>query len=133
MRRTAFLPIFLLLALPALAAEEPRTGTFSDMYYNEAGGDLLGTEVRIVYGREGHKVVFQTASGIPDDPVVVDARFTDGFLEFALQAGQWDKPAHFRGRIVARRLMGTLTDEDGGEEKLDLPRRAGYWDQRVFE
>lgn len=47
------------------------TGTFTDLAYNREGGDVMGTEIRIVAGRHGLQATVQVAEGSPSDLVLI--------------------------------------------------------------
>ena len=44
---------------------------------------------------------------------------------------EWDHPGHFQGTISARKVSGVLRLQNGVDVPLDLPRRAGYWDDPI--
>ena len=60
------------------------TGMFSDMAYNEEGGDLLGTEIFVTYARDGYFVVYQSSEGEPTTPVVVPAAISGTSIKFSV-------------------------------------------------
>ncbi|MBI5190551.1 MAG: hypothetical protein HZA22_07735 [Nitrospirae bacterium] len=121
--------LFLVLSLScAYASDIKRTGTFSDLEYNEEGGDLLGSEIRIVVGKDGYEGTFQISEGEPDSlvllsPVVID----DGNnVSFKIKSGYY--AGKFTGRIAKDILTGTLTLVDGTKIKFHLKRGRSYWE-----
>jgi hypothetical protein len=99
------------------------TGTFSDMYFNEEGGDLLGTEVRIVVGKDGYQATVQLAEGGPSDLMVVDVQTSGDSVRFKLPSGE-----RFEGRVTAKYLRGQFVDTGGPPQVVKLARGRSYWD-----
>lgn len=135
MSRSAFLAGALLwLLLPGIACcEQPgisKTATFSTMYYNEEGGDLLGEEIRrIVYTSAGFEAAYQEAIGGPSRLVVVPITITeDNEIEFIVPERGDMTAGTFRGKIEAGRIVGVLTTVKGYEISMTLPRKKSYWD-----
>lgn len=130
--------LFILALLSAVAAHAGSkaaagsgfAGTYSTMYYNNEGGDLLGEELRIVLGKSGYKGILQFSEGRPSDPVLMDVRIEGSAISFDTPA-EWDYPGHFQGTISARKVSGVLRLQNGVDVPLDLPRRAGYWDDPI--
>ena len=75
---------------PAAGAEKHIgiTRIFSDMYFNQEGGDLLGTEIFIVYGgRETGYVAFvQESDGEPGPPMIVPVEANGDKASFTVPA-----------------------------------------------
>jgi hypothetical protein len=123
------------IAPPAIASAADSktqiTGIYSDLYYNEEGGDLLGTEVFIVFAdHDGYVAFVQCWGGGTTRPVVVSVDVKLDTVSFkvpepALCAGS------YKGRITISGLRGTWTHEvDGGgteTEPVHLSRRHSYW------
>jgi len=104
------------------------TGTYSDLYYNEEGGDLLGCEIRIVVAKDGYEGTFQMSEGGPDSlllikPITVeDDKIKFKVPEESLYAGE------FAGKITKTCLKGVLTFKSGNKLVLNLKRGKSYWD-----
>lgn len=115
------------------------TGTFSNMYYNEEGDDLLGEELKIVlgddHGSDGDYPLigmYQEAGGGPFDPILVDVRCDGHTVEFTLPKVDHYAEGRFRGTITSKGIHGKMTYPNGAEgDETDLPRRASYWDEFV--
>lgn len=111
-------------------------GTFSNMYFHQEAGDLLGEEIKIVIGeqRKGDAApligIFQQAMGAPLNPVLVDVRCGKDGVEFALPESSGAEGI-FRGTITKKGIHGVFTNTKGARDEIDLPRRASYWDKRV--
>ena len=105
-------------------ADRP-TGTFTDMRYHRDSGDVVGTEVHVVYSRSGYYVVYQSSEGEPGIPVVVPAKVAGAELEFDVPASV-DSRGRFTGTFDAERLTGTFA---GSQERVDLKRGSSYWDR----
>jgi hypothetical protein len=128
MRSVAFFIAGLVLTSAAHAADRaPRvTGFFSDMHYNEEGGDVIGTEVHIVVTRGGYHAVVQCAEGEPGVSVVVPVVASGSAIEFELPDQQQILccPGRFRGTVSKDALRGKF---DGCGDKLVLKRKRSYW------
>jgi hypothetical protein len=101
----------LILAFPLLAFGEAKlkiTGTYSDLKYNEEGGDLLGCEIRIVVAKEGYEGTFQMSEGGPDSLLLINPITVEGdkikfkVPEESLYAGE------FAGKINKAGLKGVF-------------------------
>jgi len=111
-------------AAAALASKQPKpTGMFSDMQYNDDGGDLLGTEVFITYAHDGYFVVYQSSEGEPITPVVVPATISGTSITFVVPKTA-DPRGSFSGTIGAKELTGSFS---GSKEIIHLKRKASYW------
>jgi hypothetical protein len=111
-------------AAAAPASKQPKpTGMFSDMQYNDEGGDLLGTEVFITYAHDGYFVVYQSSEGEPITPVVVPATISGTSITFVVPKTA-DPRGSFSGTIGAKELTGSFS---GSKEIIHLKRKASYW------
>lgn len=122
---------YLLTPLPSLTANatEKFTGIYSDMYFNQEGGDVLGIEIFIVFSNDGYKVIFQDAEGVPSVPIVIAAEIKDNKIMFELpdRTGYSGK---FIGRFIKNKLIGHF--ESGalshtGNPIITLEYRRSYW------
>jgi len=112
----------------AIAQESVRiTGTYSDMYYNKEGGDVLGEEIRIVATAAGYQGVLQFAEGVPSDLIVVDVRLDGNKVSFSIP-GPSAYAGQFAGVLDNGVLKGELRFKSGTTEVIKLPRRKSYWD-----
>ena len=99
-------------------------GCYSDLAYNEEGGDLLGFELFIVYARDKYYVLYQSSEGGPDVPLLLPVDATEDFsIRFMLPPGN---PRHglFTGVITKSGLMGKFLING---EHVTLQRKASYW------
>jgi hypothetical protein len=111
-------------AAAAPASKQPKpTGIFSDMQYNDEGGDLLGTEVFITYAHDGYFVVYQSSEGEPITPVVVPATISGTSITFVVPKTA-DPRGSFSGTIGAKEMTGSFS---GSKEIVHLKRKASYW------
>jgi hypothetical protein len=104
-------------------------GTYTDLSYNREGGDILGTEIRIVGTRRGFQATVQVAEGSAS-PLIVGAVFAvdaTGKFGFALPSNDLGL-RRFDGVIVGAVLRGTFTFADGKTERVTLRRGRSYWD-----
>ena len=129
MRQLAF--VLLLIASPAAAdAKPPISGLYGDLTYNDEGGDLLGTEIRIVKSAEHYEAYVQTAEGTPG-PVrraAVTASGNHVHFTVAEKDGSHDE---YDGRITSGGFDGTRTSVSPSRmvaSPLRLPRlKKSYW------
>lgn len=113
-----------LTAATAANARQPKpTGMFSDMAYNDEGGDLLGTEIFVTYARDGYFVVYQSSEGEPTTPVVVPATISGTSIKFSVPKSI-DPRGNFIGTIGLQELTGSFS---GNKEVIHLKRKASYW------
>ena len=103
------------------------TGTYSDMYYNKEGGDVLGTEIKIVFGAGSYQGTLQIAEGEPSGLVVVQVKAEGNKIAFSIPD---DNPyaGQFEGIVSAESLQGEFRFKGGGSEKVKLRRGESYWD-----
>lgn len=124
----------LLLAFSASTAQQrPRiTGFFTDMHYIEQSGDVLGTEVWIVYGGgEEYYAAVQMAEGSPTPPMVVPVQVSGSRVRFMTRQPLRDHDGKPAPDLVTQ-FDGTIT-RDGLSLSINnsqphlLNRRASYW------
>jgi hypothetical protein len=133
-KRTGLTGLALALVVFAWAATAPAkrpaspTGTFSSMYYNEEGGDLIGTEIRIVYTRKGFQGTIQDAEGEPDE-LILFAATIDGDNHFTISypSPKTGDPVRISGRVTEAGLETKTKWWTGGNL---LKRAPSYWDVR---
>ena len=99
------------------------TGIYSDMYYNDEGGDIIGHELFIVYSRDNYYVFFQSSEGEPDMPQLVPARIEGSAIYFTLVSSD-AKVIQFNGVITDDELTGKF---DNSERLIILRRGKSYW------
>lgn len=103
------------------------TGIYSDLHYIEESGDLLGTEIFIVFGGGGgYYAYLQCAEGGPSKPVLVMATVRGNEVELAPHN---DQDSHcpntkFKGKISTQGLKGKF---DGTDYPALLKRKRSYW------
>ena len=116
--------LFLLLGA-FLEAQNPTvklTGTFSNLEYNEEGGDLLGSEVFIFFAGE-HWVLYQESIGEPVEPSLVRAKVNGDSIEFTVPDIGGAKKT-FKGKITKTHLIGKFS---GSKAAVKLARKKSYW------
>jgi hypothetical protein len=99
------------------------TGMYSNMSYNNEGGDILGVEVFLVYSRDGYRVVYQSSEGEPASPIVLPARIDGKTISFSLPSNI-DPRGNFAGNIEPTELVGRFS---GNGQTVHLMRRPSYW------
>jgi hypothetical protein len=127
------LAIVLLFLLPAVSLKaEPRRarvpGTYSNLQFNEDGGDLLGMEIKIVPIGDHFQAVVLVSEGEPQPMVVVVVSVHGNSLGFSVP-GKDRTSWKFSGQVSPKSLTGTISYAQGGVEKVVLPRQCGYWDR----
>lgn len=73
MHSELLISILLVTSLAAPAQDQVNTkttGMYSNMEFNDEGGDLLGMEVYLVSGAGEYFAVVQCAGGVPAPPVI---------------------------------------------------------------
>jgi hypothetical protein len=129
----AAVSVGLMSLTPALAAKSDVqiTGIYSDLYYNAEGGDLLGTEIFIVFADTDDFVAFvQCWQGGTTRPTVVSVGVNEDAISFAVP-----EPAScagtFKGRITISGFDGVWTHSVGQgrteTEPVHLKRKHSYW------
>jgi hypothetical protein len=121
--------VWLAIASPALHGR-PKvkvTGLYSNLHWVKEAGDVVGTEVLIVYSTGGlpgqHWAYVQIAEGSPSPPFLVKATVSGDQVEFTLPEAA-GKARRFMGKVTEKGLVGQF---EGSAEKLVLPRRKSYW------
>ncbi len=127
MARIVTILILLLVSSLAWGAIKTKvTGLFSDMRYISEAGDVLGTEIFIVYSNSGYYAVMQCAEGAPSKPVVVSASIKDNEvkLEPHNDLSSHCPMATFTGQITSSGLRGKF---EGTDYPGLLKRQRSYW------
>jgi hypothetical protein len=105
-------------------------GTFSNLEYNQEGGDLLGMEIKIVPTKKGYQGALQIAEGGPSELMVVDVSFEKDNVKFEIpKAYSVYGGGVFEGKIDSKGIKGTLRFKETEGEKEILTRGRGYWDK----
>lgn len=101
------------------------TGLFSDMRWIAEAGDVVGTEVFIMYSTDGlagdYWALVQIAVGVPGPPALVRATVAGDLIEFTLPEAMGGR---FVGRVTSKGLTGKF---ERFTDRLTLPRRKSYW------
>jgi hypothetical protein len=121
----------LALLSSATAAEKPIhiTGIYSDLRYNKQAGDLMGTEIFILPGPNGHQAFFQTAFGEQYTAVIVPVDAYKDRITFTISEPLFGAGV-YEGRISATGFVGTITTTYNGKSDfrpLRLRRKNSYW------
>ena len=115
--------VALLTITSSAGTRGPRvTGIYSDMRYIDEAGDVVGTEVFVVYSAEGYYAVIQVAEGKPSVPTVVPMTVDGARVSFSLPGEQGG--GLFRGQVTDSSLSGRFAD---GRAPWDLKRGKSYW------
>ena len=108
----------------------PLAGTYSNLLYMAAEGDVTGMEMTIIpSGSEGnytYHALIQMAEGEPGVPQLVPVTFNAPMVTITFEypgAGT----VRFDGRLTGSALVGNLTGAQFGSTKYVLPRKAGFW------
>lgn len=114
-------------AAPPPPAEIQITGVYSDLRQIEETGDILGTEVFLLYSGDGgegrYHALVQFAEGVPEPPQLVAAQVQGTRVEFtATFLG--DLPMRFRGEVTRDALRGEF---EGPAGQVALPRGKSFW------
>ena len=122
-------PTFFIVVAIAIHAQKPLriTGTYSNMYFNEEGGDVSGEELKIVLACKGYQGALQFAQGVPSDLVVVDVKVDGTKVTFSIPERS-EYPGRFRGIVENGVLKGKFSFANGASEEVKLKRGKSYWD-----
>jgi hypothetical protein len=117
-----------LLALVSVASAQngrPRiSGVYTDLEYNQEGGDLLGMELLIIPSDpSGYRAFVQIAEGGPPFAVIVPLLVDGSHVEFTLPASSAYSGDHFVGTLSSTKLV--LHSPRGKDETLN--RGKSYW------
>jgi hypothetical protein len=132
--RNVFLGIIVAMMFRPLEAVETKVripGIYSNLYYNREGGDLLGTEIFIVFAdSDGYVAFVQCWQGGTTMPVVVPVKVDGDKLSFSIPAPSLGE-GEYKGTISAAGFDGTWRRRDTrdgfSEEKIHLKRTKSYW------
>lgn len=122
----------LLLSTPTFATQtKPHiTGIYSDLYYNEEGGDLLGTEIFIVYSGSEYVAFFQCWEGGSAGPTVSTVEVNGDAISFKVPAPSFGEGT-YKGHITKKGFDGTwtrlLTNGTIVQGSVHLKRKLSYW------
>jgi hypothetical protein len=127
--------LFAIIATGASAQTKPPnpqkqvrvTGTYTNMYYNAEGGDVIGDEIKIVYTRNGYQGVVQFAEGEPEELVIVGVEVVGARVSFSVPDSS-PYAGKFTGIIEKDILRGEFKFKNGGADKVELKRGKSYWD-----
>jgi hypothetical protein len=118
----------LLIIIPSSIAEHASkvTGTYTNMQFNNEGGDLLGQELKIVLTRKGYQGAQQFAEGGAGE-LIVDVHIETDQINFVIP-DSYSEAGQFSGTIQNGKIPGLFKFKRGGEEKIDLGKGKSYWD-----
>lgn len=116
---------FILPFVAPAAEKTPKiTGIFSDMRYHKESGDVLGTEIFIVFSNKGHFAVVQCAEGAPGAPASVPVTVKGAKIAFTLPDDRSGCSGDFQGTVSATGLKGRFKNESAD---VSLQRKQSYW------
>lgn len=115
-------------AVPAAPPQQRITGIYSDLSYNEEGGDLLGMELLIVPSGSGPGLAYsafvQIAEGGAPYVALVPLKVSGKQIEFTLPANEPYGGLRFVGTV---NNSGISIRSDHGEAE-QLKRGRSYWE-----
>jgi hypothetical protein len=104
------------------------TGTYTNMYYNKEGGDVLGEELKVVVTQGGqYQGALQFAEGEPEHLLLVNIEVTGDTIRFVVPEGD-TRAGSFSGTISGSAIHGEFRYANGAVEKVVLKRGKSYWD-----
>ena len=103
------------------------TGTYSDMRYVPDAGDVIGTEIKIVFTGKGFQGALQIAEGSPGTLMLVEVEQKGNSISFSIPE---DSPyaGAFHGSISGSVLRGDFQFKTGGSQAVVLRKGKSYWD-----
>jgi len=114
--------------LEADEKSQPRiTGTYSAMRYVPDAGDVIGTEIKIVFTGKGFQGALQIAEGSPGALMLVEVEQKGNSISFSIPE---DSPyaGTFHGSISGGVLRGDFQFKTGGSQAVVLRKGKSYWD-----
>ena len=105
------------------------TGMYSNLYYNEEGGDLLGVELFIFRSKDGYQVLVQMAEGELPTASLVPLDVDGPNIRFTLPGGG-DSGMTFSGTVSAKGISGHWGNgqlSSTGTKDEVLKRGKSYW------
>jgi hypothetical protein len=113
-------------AAPPSTPQQKITGVFSDLRQIPSEGDVVGTEVFLVYAGSAYFVLLQCAQGRIGTPELLPAIVRYPQLEFGIPANTATHcpTGDFRGTLSNRGLRGSV---QGKEWPSFLPRKRSFW------
>ena len=112
---------------PVQAEGQKISGIYSNLHFNEEGGDLLGMEVFLFPSGPRSELAYsafvQIAEGGAPYGVVVQVSVANGHISFSLPAGSVYAGMKFNGIFTDSELV--LTDNNGNKEHLK--HGNSYW------
>jgi hypothetical protein len=114
--------VVVMLAIASSSGQQqPKvTGFFTDMHYIPEAGDVVGTEVWIVYARDKFYATVQDAEGEPDPPVVVPVEVSGSRIKFTIR--EQNVILNYAGTVTRSGLALSLNGN-----KRTLKRGNSYW------
>jgi hypothetical protein len=104
------------------------TGTYTDMYYNEEAGDVLGEELKIVDTRGGHyQGALQFADGEPGPLILVNINVSGKHVSFAMPDID-SNGGSFSGTLEKGLIRGDFQFKQGAVKNVVLKKGKSYWD-----
>ena len=98
------------------------------MYHNDAGGDVLGEELKIVATQGSrYQGALQFAEGEPQSLLVVNSEVTGDTIRFAVPEGD-THAGRFSGTISSKAIQREFRYANGAVEKVVLNRGKSYGD-----
>jgi hypothetical protein len=108
------------------------TGTFSSLEYSREGGDLLGTEIKIVATKKGYQGALQIAEGGPSNLMLVQVAIDNDNVRFEIPNDPNYRPYagwKFEGKIDDKSLKGNFSIGAKKADSETLTRKCSYWDK----
>ena len=128
--RVLAVAFLLLLCSAACEARPSITGIYGDLYYNDEGGDLLGTEIKITRMAGHYEADVQLAEGEAGPIRRVAVTVSGDHVHFVVPEEDGSR-LEYDGRITAARFDGTQTFVSPSQRvphPLHLPRlEKSYW------
>ena len=114
------------LSTASAAGKKQVTGIYSNMSYSREGGDVVGTEVFVLYEGSTYKALVQCAGGPVGEAQLLPAVVSYPEISFVIPP---DSPTlcpkgEYKGKISPKGLKGSIQDHDWPGF---LPRKKSYW------
>ena len=127
MKKAWIVIIYLFSVASFTLADDVRiSGIYSNLYYHEEAGDLIGEEIMIIPSKEGYSALVQIAEGGAPYAALVPVSIKGLKIEFTLPRDGMYSGAKFIGSFQEGFIVGQFSNGMYGK-KVKLKKGKSYW------